>query len=235
MIISVINNKGGVGKTTTVANLAHSYARDGKRVLAVDLDSQANLLMHVFANKTINDIKTAQNGHALPPRRHEATGVDFLPLSFWQTHADDYADAIREASREYDVTLVDCPPAIETRSRGAMEAAHYIVIPIEPERLAVNGAEIVIGTMSEFSAQLAGIVVTMYDRKRATHSAYVDHLQSVERFAQHVITPYIPDSAQFPSSCRERKTLYEYARGRKSAATDAYDAVAREIAERVVL
>ena len=122
MIIAVINNKGGVGKTTTTVHVGYALAQLGKRVLCVDMDGQANLLMHLFDLNKVYQLEDEKNAptHTI---LHHASGVDVLPLSYWKADRKQYIKAIQAAAKKYDITLIDCPPSLGILTLNAFAAA----------------------------------------------------------------------------------------------------------------
>jgi chromosome partitioning protein len=230
MIIAVVNNKGGVGKTTTVVHLAHALSRMGKRVLLVDMDGQANSLAHLFTEETVTAIRTRQNGHALPTTHHDATGVEILPLSFWKANAADYAHSITEYAKDFDVTLIDCPPSLETRTEAALTAADYVLIPTEPEKLSIDGIDNLLSILPKFNVQILGIVVTRYNKKRPAHNAWLQPL--TKYYSRDLIRHYVVDSSVFPSACTNSQTAYEWSGKRRTAALEAYNAIAETMLKR---
>jgi len=148
MIISVINNKGGVGKTTVTVNLAHALANRGKRVLVIDHDPQSNATSrfaptreepHTIYNMYADGISGKDciystfyaNVHILPNRSTTAT----LEIDMYQNARENYwrlRDNVRElACRDYDVTLIDCPPTLGLWVIQALVASDCAIIPIE--------------------------------------------------------------------------------------------------------
>lgn len=230
MIIAVVNNKGGVGKTTTVVHLAHALSRMGKRVLLVDMDGQANSLAHLFTEETVTDIRTRQNGHALPTTHHDATGVEILPLSFWKAKADDYAHAITDYAKDFDVTLIDCPPSLEARTEAALTAADYVLIPTEPEKLSIDGIDNLLAIVPQFNVQIIGIIVTRFNKKKTAHNVWVQSL--IKYYGRDLIRHYVIDSSVFPSASTNSQTAYEWSGKRKTAALEAYNAIAETMLKR---
>lgn len=234
MIIAVVNNKGGVGKTTTVVHLAEALSRMGKNVLAIDLDSQANLLLHLFRKHLVNDLKASQNGHALAPVYSEKTSINILPLSFWKADVDEYAETMRSYAETHDVVLIDCPPSLEGRTLAALQIADYVLIPTEPERLSVEGIQNLLDALQDYPAHIAGIVVTRFNKNKTAHGAWVEQLYS--RYSRDMIDVMIPDTSVFPSASSNAKSGYEHWGNRKiNVALQAYNDLAEILCERVGL
>ena len=159
MVIAIVNNKGGVGKTTTTVHLGHALAKQGKKVLCVDMDGQANLLMHLLPLVTVYELKDAK-GEQKPTVLHHHSGVDVLPLSFHTFSEQQYTSTIKAFGKKYDVVLIDCPPSLELRTLGALGAAESVLIPTEAESLSFNGLTNLIEMAQERNLHVMGIVVT---------------------------------------------------------------------------
>lgn len=226
MILAVVNNKGGVGKTTTAVHLAAVLAAEGKKVLAVDIDTQANLLMHFFTNKIVNEQRAKQNGKALSPLQH-TSGVTILPLSFWQTTQAQLTETIRNHATEYDFVVIDCPPSLESRTNAALDAADKVLIPTEAEHFSVKGIQQLLSVMETREIEIAGILVTKLDKKSVAHVHLWNDLQ--EKYPHYILPQPVIQSNVFRSSSAMSKTAYEWNGKRKSAALDAYTELAHEI------
>lgn len=231
MILSILNNKGGVGKTTTAVHVGYTLAQQGKKVLCVDIDTQANLLQHIFPSNRLRSLKAEQAEQAAPLSvvRHNS-GMDVLPLSFWSASCADYADVIRSTAQEYDITLIDCPPSLEERTQAAIEACTKILIPTQPELLSVQGLVNLVNLAHEREREIFGIFVTFFDRKTSAHNILLPQIAG--NFADWYIDSTINRSNIFSSSSAMHKVGYEW-NGRKKLppALEAYSTLATRIAE----
>ena len=179
-IISVINQKGGVGKTTTCINLAVSLQKFGHKVLAVDLDSQANLTMGMGysipdeINITLADLLQAEigkrtSGKASMPDRSEymlsAHDVDFIPsclelagveLMLVNTTARETVlkTFLEQFKADYDYILIDCLPSLGIFTVNALTASDEIIIPIQPQYFGAKGAEALLQSVSAVRTHL---------------------------------------------------------------------------------
>jgi len=235
MIIAIVNNKGGVGKTTTAVHIAHALARRGNSVIAVDLDAQASLCLHFFKTAVVRDhFRARQNGVPLEAVMHEPTRVSVLPLSFWKADVDGYADAIRHYADTAHVIIVDCPPSLEdVRTQAALSCADYVVIPTEAERFSFTGVDTVLAAVREYPCEVVGMIITKFSPRKAAHEAWFEQLQT--RYSDLLFSETIQDSSVFSSASTRAKTGYEYAGKRSIGALEAYNSIANELAEKVQL
>jgi chromosome partitioning protein len=226
MIIAVINNKGGVGKTTTTVHVGYALAQQGKRVLCVDMDGQANFLLHVFPPNLVYELRERQNGKPLPIMSHD-NGVDVLPLSYLQASQNQYAKIIRDAAKGYDITLIDCPPSLEVRTLASLDAAQGVLIPTEPENLSYKGLVTLLRLCDERSLAVIGILVTRFDKKKTAHNIYLREIAT--SYAPYFIDSIVPSSAIFSSASAMYQTGYEWNGKKANPALDAYTKVANYI------
>jgi chromosome partitioning protein len=224
MILAILNNKGGVGKTTTAVHVAYALAKLGKKVLCVDMDGQANLLIHIFPRNDVYDIEAKQNGKPQAVISHPS-GVDVLPLSYYEATSKQYAAAIRSQAANYDITLIDCPPALETRTMGALEAATCVLIPTELERLSYNGLVKLLQLCETRSLPILGIIGVKFQKKLAAHNFFLPEIKTSYR--KYFIDAVVPFSAVFPSASAMNQIGYEWTK--KNPALTAYDTIAKHV------
>jgi chromosome partitioning protein len=193
-IIACTNQKGGVGKTTTVVNLASYLARTGRRILVVDLDPQGNAtsglgLASVPVDRSIHPVlvdggeamdrvvPTAFEGLSIIPSSRDLAGaeVELVPVEGRERRL---ARALRPVSASYDTLLLDCPPSLGLLTVNAMTAADSVLIPIQCEYYALEGLGQLLATVELVRAHLnpelaiKGVLLTMFDA-RTTLSADV--------------------------------------------------------------
>ncbi|NPV87772.1 MAG: ParA family protein [Anaerolineae bacterium] len=225
IILAVVNQKGGVGKTTTAVTLAHGLAQRDYHTLLIDLDAQGNVA-DCLGLETGNDLyRLLFPGMALPlaqgvtpsgrPRldvvRSDRTTTQ-LKIALGAADMREYVldDLLKDAS--YDVVILDCAPSMDVLHTAAMVAAHYILIPTRLDQLAVKGVRDVLTTLQGLSristCQLGAIIPTFYDRQTNESLLQLKHLA---RHFKEQVWPPIPQDVHCRESTRYGKTLWEYA------------------------
>ncbi len=189
-VITVANQKGGVGKTTTAINLGTALAAVGRRVLIMDCDAQGNAstglgIEPAARRKSSYDvlIGEATMGEAILSTK--VPNLDILPgdenLAGVETliHDDprknfklrEAFEAFRRAGAKYDVVLIDCPPSLSTVTINAMVAANAVLVPLQCEFLAMEGLSQILRTIELVRSglnpdlEIQGVVLTMYDKR----------------------------------------------------------------------
>jgi len=255
--IAVINQKGGVGKTTTVTSLGAALADRGKRVLLVDLDPQAHLTMCLCADGLADQptayevltegvsakkamCKVRKNLHLLPGHIDlAAVEMELVSVVGRETIL---RDALSEVWPKFDFMLIDCPPSLSVLTINALAAVDEVLIPLQPHFLALQGLgkllETVLLVRRRINAELrvAGIVICMYESGTRLASEVVDDLKQFVESARDQDVPW-SGATVFDTAIRRNiklaecpshaRTVFEYA-PRSHGALD-YGALADEI------
>ena len=249
-IISLCNQKGGVGKTTTTINLAASLAQYGRKVLAVDFDPQgalsAGLGIATHDVPTIYDLllDTKRDPHEVIVHT-SVEGLDVIPANIDLSAAEVHlvnevaretilARVLRKVAGEYDVILVDCQPSLGLLTVNALTASHGVLIPLECEFFALRGVALLIETIDKVrdrlnpAIELDGVLATMYD-PRTLHSREVLE-RVVEAFGDDVLETVIGRTVKFPDASVSGVPIIQFAP--EHAAAQAYLRLARELVDR---
>jgi chromosome partitioning protein len=248
-VIAVVNQKGGVGKTTTTINLGAYLAKMGKSVLIVDLDPQANstsglgidknslqistyeiLLSGVDAKSSVKTSSTAKL-YILPTNeRLAAAEIDLAD----QTEREFKLKKALE-NLEYDYILIDCPPALGLLSINALAAANYVLIPVQAEYYALEGLSQLLGVVQRVrgglnpNLELLGVVLTMY-HSRTTLSDQVK--EEIKRhFQEKLFDTVIPRNVRLAEAPSHGRTIAQHDRWSKGA--KAYKQLAKELNQRL--
>ena len=211
-VFAVVNQKGGVGKTTTSVNLAASLAAMHRRVLLIDLDAQGNATMGVGVDKhtlerSIYDVfiddlparsvitETSVAGLSLIGANSDLTGLE-LTLSERPDRETRLREALTVLQHEFDVVLVDCPPALNLLTLNALVAATGLLIPMQCEYYALEGLTALLETQSRIKEHLnpkleiIGILRTMVDMRNSLTKDVTAQLH--EYFGDQVFRTMIP-------------------------------------------
>jgi chromosome partitioning protein len=248
-VIAVANQKGGVGKSTTALSLGHALHERRKKVLLVDLDSQAHLTLMSGVELGAGDMSAydvLMDGVLAADAIQEiAPGLEIVPASIQLATGE--VDLSRRSNREYrlkegiqavrqiyDFTIMDCPPNLGLLTVNALTAADSVLIPLQLDFLALRGMQLLLNTISEVRAstnrglELLGILPTMA-RARSLHSAEVE--ASVrEFFGDTIFKTVVRSSVRFPEAAAGFRSILEYAP--RHPGSEAYRSLAREVLQR---
>lgn len=250
-IISIANQKGGVGKTTTAINLSAGLAREGKRVLLVDADPQANASSGLGVDireldKTIYEclvneidtrsaiVETGVEGLSLLPSHIDLVGaeIEMRDLEHREQRMKRVLSAVRE---DYDFILIDCSPSLGLITVNALTASDSVIIPVQCEFFALEGIAKLLNTIKIIKSNLnpalkiEGFLLTMYDnRLRLSNQVY----EEVKRhFGELVFNTVITRNVRLSEAPSHGLSVMDYDPSSKGA--KCYGALAKELIRRV--
>ncbi len=246
-IISVCNQKGGTGKTTSVVNILSYLAAMGKYVLLVDIDPQANATSGVGLNpqKISRSSYHSLIGETLPEdiiRKTNLFGYDVLPASPDLAGATidlvgmpnrefKLHEVLRRIRTDYDYILIDCPPSLGLLTVNGLVAADEVIVPVQCEYYALEGLSQLLNTIElvqenlDSPLKIKGALLTMYDRRNKLSRQV---RKEVERnFDNYVFESIIPRCVKLAEAPSFGQTIFQYAPHSKGA--KAYQYLAREI------
>lgn len=250
VIYCVCNQKGGCAKTVTSVNLGVGLAREGKRVLLIDMDSQGSLTASLGCRQpdrlevTLATLlgKVIQD-EPVPPGMgilHHTEGVDFIPANIElsgmevtlvntmgrETILRQYLDTVRDA---YDVVILDCMPSLGMLTINALAAAGRVIIPVQAQYLSIRGLEQLIRTIAKVKRQInpglsiSGILITMADMRTNYARDIVGLLHDTYDGHLKIFESIIPLSVRAAETSAEGKSIYLHdPAGRVSSAYAAF-------------
>ena len=249
-VLAVVNQKGGVGKTTTSVNLAAGLAGGGKRVLLVDLDPQGNATMGSGVDKrnlarTVYHallglseaasvrVRSQSGAYDLLPANRELAGAEIELVELPNREAR-LKGALAPLGAEYDYIFVDCPPSLSLLTLNALVAAEEVVIPMQCEYYALEGLTDLVGTIKRVRShlnprlQIAGLLRTMYDPRNTLAQQVSAQLEA--HFGDKVYRTLVPRNVRLAEAPSHGAPAVVWDSGSKGA--QAYLALAQEILAR---
>ena len=242
-IIATVNQKGGVGKTTTCVNLAAALAEAGQRVLLCDFDPQANATSGMGVDKTVSkgvygvligEIPAAEAvvrtrfGDVLPSNKALAgAAIELIGIENREFLLRDALDSLRE---QYDFILIDCPPSLELLTLNALCAADTILVPVQAEYYALEGLSDLMNTIRLVRRglnprlELEGVLLTMFDGR--TNLALQVAEEVKHYFPSKVYATVIPRNVRLSEAPSHGKPITAYDRSSRGA--EAYTTLAAE-------
>lgn len=253
-IIAIANQKGGVGKTATTHNLGTNLARQGKKVLLVDFDSQANLtmcmgyhqpdelpctmahLMKGMIDETFDfkkeDYILHNEGCDLIPSSIQLSGIE-PSLASAMSRENLLNKLLAPIADDYDYVLIDCAPSLGLLTINALVAATSVLIPVQAHYLSAKGLELLISTVAKVKRNINpnldfdGILITMHNGRLRFSKSILADLQ--EAYSQHIpiYKTTIPQSVRAVENTAVGKSLYKY--DSKCKVSIAYEEFAKEV------
>lgn len=250
-IITIANQKGGVGKTTTAINLATALAAIGERVLIVDLDPQGNASTGLGIERRerklssydvlvgLHTVGEAALKTAVPNLSIVPSTLDLLGLEMEIAHQPDRVFRLKKAlahqsGSDYSYILVDCPPSFNLLTMNAMAAAHSVLVPLQCEFFALEGLSQLLETINQVrqsinpALDIQGIVLTMFDaRNNLAQQVVTDVRTHLGEKVYHTLIPRNVRVSEAPSYGKPA-ILYDL----KCAGSQAYLQLASEVIQR---
>ena len=250
-IIALVNNKGGVGKTTSAVNLAAGLVAAGRRVLLADLDAQGSASLSLGltrADLTPGSAEVILDGHPIREaiRPTSVKGLDILPGSMALASADlvlsavagrevVLKDALTPIRGDYDFTVLDCPPSLGLLTVNALTAADFFIIPVTPDYLSLEGLVNLLEAVERIkkgigkAAGLLGILLTMADYRLNVTEEISQMIRGY--YGRLVFKAEIRGNVRLKEAPSFGKTIFDYDNG--SAGAEAYRQLTKEVLKRI--
>jgi chromosome partitioning protein len=257
MVLTCINQKGGVGKTTTVANIGVYLANAGKKVLLIDIDPQANLTSGLQAIRTgrkdeitsfdlstydvmvkrkpVSEvfISTSVDNLFIIPSSIELAGAE-VELVAALSRENILSNALKSVRDEYDFIIIDCPPSLGILTVNAMVAADKIIIPVQCEYYALEGLSQLMNTINLIKTNInhdlgiGGVILTMYDPRTNLSKEIADEV--LKYFDKLVFDSIVPRNIRLSEAPSHGKPIKIY--DPNSTGAQAYEKLAGEFIRR---
>jgi chromosome partitioning protein len=248
-IISIVNQKGGVGKTTTAVNLGAYLASLGKFVLLVDMDPQANAtsglgIDHRVIGKGVYEsiaglnsfsdiiLNTPVQGYKIAPATVSLAGAN-VELVNAERREHRLHDALLEVRNDYDYIIIDCPPSLGLLTLNSLVAADNVFIPVQAEYYALEGLGQLLETINlvkenlKPELEILGALITMYDSRVGLSEAILKELY--QYFPNKIFRSVIPRNVRLAEAPSHGLPILHY--DSRSKGAKAYERLARELLE----
>jgi len=249
-VMSVVNQKGGVGKTTTAVNLATAMAAVGKRVLIVDADPQGNASTGfgfpradrgegcyelMFDGASVEDVVTQT---VIPNLSLITSSADLAGAEIQLVNVENrefrMRDALERSAKDYDYVLIDCPPSLNLITLNALVASHGLLVPLQVEFYALEGMSSLLQTVDAVRArfnptlEIQGVILTMFDRRNKLSEAVEQDVRAF--FGNQVFETVIPRNVRVSEAPSHGKPVLLY--DLKCSGSKAYMHLASELLRR---
>lgn len=251
MVISIANQKGGVGKTTTAINLAAALALRNKRTLLIDLDPQANSTMSYLDMTTIErsvyDVFTDSNIRLadvikvstqanlwVAPSRIALAKLEARLVGEIDSHFK-LKDHLAQVAGDFDAVVIDCPPALGLLTVNALVASTHLLIPIQSSYFALEGTDDLLETIEKVRSRanptlrILGVVITMHDKRTALARDIRTQIDKV--FGTKVFRTVITKSVRLEESPAYKESIFKFAP--ESSGASEYYRLCEEVIDRV--
>jgi len=244
-VISLLNHKGGVGKTTSAINIGAGLVELGKKVMLIDLDPQANLTLSLGISRQKYTIYESLRGESELVPYTVKDGLDVITSTLDLSGAE--MELINEAGREYilrellsplddeyDYIIIDCPPSLGLLTLNALTSSRYVYIPLQTEFLALQGLAKIKQVIDKVKFRLnkklemGGVIATMYDQRKVLNRDVVATI--LKYFGEKVFDTKIRDNVALAEAPAQRQDIFEY--NKNSPGAKDYLSLSREIIER---
>jgi chromosome partitioning protein len=250
-VIAIANQKGGVGKTTTAINLAAAFARQGLRVLLLDLDPQGNSTIsflqpqgiELSAYEMITDGQGGADGYIYPT---SVEGLDVIPARINLAKLESklvgdfdapfrLKDRLEALKNRYEIILIDTPPTLGLITVNALVAATHVLIPIQSSYFALEGTDDLLETIEKVKARpnpslnVLGVVVTLHDRRTTLAREVYEQIRKV--FGAQLFETVITKSVRLEESPAYKESIFTFAP--QSSGANEYAKLCEEVLRRV--
>ena len=245
---SIVNQKGGVGKTTTTANLAAGIADSGKKVLAIDIDAQANLSAHYgYTADATSDAKSMYDvlRHGTPIEEiilEIEENLFLAPASLLLSAADlelggvigrelILRKALESVSGHFDYIFIDCPPSLGLLSLNGLVASSRVIVPVQSEYLALHGVRQLLDTIDQVrsaynpSLRVGGVVLCLHDARRRLSKTVADTVRAY--FGDLVFSTVIRTNVSLAEAPAKGVSIFRY--DARSTGAEDYRTLADEV------